>query len=658
MSHVATAMKRGYRADIDGLRAIAVLAVVVFHLNRDLLPGGFVGVDVFFVISGFLITRNIVSEIDADRFTIAEFYRRRIKRITPAALFVAGITVVVSQLLFLPNDARQAAKSGFWSVMSLANVHFWRDFDTGYFAADSAASPLLHYWSLGVEEQFYVVWPLFLIWAYRARNLHRVAWLTAAVSIVSFGLAYVLTPIDPSFAYYMLPTRAGELLVGGLLAFAFLKKDPDEKSSLIASLAGVAGLVLVAASCFMITEADPFPGWRAIVPTVGTALLLVAGSTGANGVSRLLAVKPLVWTGLISYSAYLWHWPILAFYHYGYGDPGLVASVGLLTATVVLSIMTYKWVEQPMRHTKAPLWTVFWKQYALPGGVIVTLCMAAIYPERTGIHLTSADYRESVEAIASETQPAYQEDWVCQRDLLQPEDLLQPTCALGSENASAEGALLFGDSNAAHYIPMVETFAMQAGFRFRNAAISSCPPIDPALGVFSAQRVRERCRASLETAWPWIQTFPVVFLGANWVNYAGFDAEFMDRLEETLLGMSGRGQQIVILGKVATIDGFDRLCRAKSIRYPGLTCVESASELDPALAQVNQRLARFAEATADVSYFDPNPILCAEGPCRASDESGRLLYFDFSHLSIYGSLQLGETILAREGVPIPFRIGD
>src|SRR5258705_5126811 len=209
-----------YRREIDGLRAIAVLSVILFHIDKSALPGGFAGVDIFFVISGFLITGNIAKEVEDRRFSLIDFYRRRVKRIAPVLMLVIAVTLATSQILLLPEDARETAKSAVWSLLSLANVYFWLYQDTSYFAADSGELPLLHLWSLGVEEQFYLIWPLLLSALYRPRSRKAFIIGAAVFALLSFFLAAELFNTAPAVVYYMLPTRAGALFVGAMFAAA------------------------------------------------------------------------------------------------------------------------------------------------------------------------------------------------------------------------------------------------------------------------------------------------------------------------------------------------------------------------------------------------------------------------------------------------------
>lgn len=210
-------MSGDYRPDIDGLRAIAVLAVMIFHGHSAALPGGFLGVDIFFVISGYLISKHIAAEVQQRRFSLIEFYRRRVRRIMPMMLVVVAVTLPVSFCIMTPEDGRAVAKSTVWSIASMANIHFWRDLDTGYFADSTAEVPLLHLWSLGVEEQFYIIWPLLLMFGVSRLRPPLLFGLMVILAGLSFELAAWVLPRDASFAYYMLPTRMGELLIGALV---------------------------------------------------------------------------------------------------------------------------------------------------------------------------------------------------------------------------------------------------------------------------------------------------------------------------------------------------------------------------------------------------------------------------------------------------------
>lgn len=250
-----------YRPDIDGLRAIAVLAVILFHINKHLVPGGFVGVDVFFVISGYLITGNITKKIYQGNFSISEFYGARVKRIAPALMTVIATVLIAGQILLLPDDSASLAKSAFWSAASMANVYFWIFQDTSYFAISSEQLPLLHLWSLGVEEQFYILWPLALIFANRKRQRAHFYTLCAFITAGSFIFGSVYFQSSPLFTYYMLPSRVGELLIGGIAAFLVKANIHNRVAAKFISPIATAGLILIVFSMACFSERIVFPDY-------------------------------------------------------------------------------------------------------------------------------------------------------------------------------------------------------------------------------------------------------------------------------------------------------------------------------------------------------------------------------------------------------------
>jgi peptidoglycan/LPS O-acetylase OafA/YrhL len=337
-----------YRRDIDGLRAIAVLSVVGFHAAPGRIPGGFIGVDIFFVISGYLISTIIVQNLGAGTFSFATFYQRRIKRIFPALLAVLLGCFVFGSLVLTTEEyqdlARQiAAGAGFYS-----NFLFWAQ--SGYFDSDSSMKPLLHLWSLSIEEQFYIVWPL-LLWMLGKRNI-SLLWAMVVLALLSFGANVLIVPGDNIAAFYSPLTRSWELLLGAILATsalqhrgrvtAFVDRYKDALS--------VAGLCLVLAGLALINEARQFPGWWAVLPVLGTALL-IAATEQAWFNRRILSHRVLVWFGLISYPLYLTHWPLLAFMRIlESGEVPQLHRLAAVAAAILLSWMLYTWIETPLRR--------------------------------------------------------------------------------------------------------------------------------------------------------------------------------------------------------------------------------------------------------------------------------------------------------------------
>jgi peptidoglycan/LPS O-acetylase OafA/YrhL len=336
----------GYRADIDGLRGVAVLVVVLFHLGVPGLPGGFVGVDVFFVISGFLITRLIRDEVAATgRFDFGGFYARRALRILPALLAVIVGCFLFATLLFSPRLLRQFVQEAGLAAVSLSNVLFWQE--SGYFGPAAETRVLLHTWSLGVEEQFYLLWPLLLVAALRWRS--RLA-LPLTVGVASLSL-WLSTSTPGSMAFFLLPFRAHELLAGALLALA---PAPPERWRAVAALAHPVGLGMIAASIVLYGPQTPFPGYAALLPVAGACLVIAARSAPS---AALLRWRPLVSVGLISYSLYLVHWPLIVFYRlYVPGEIAALPATVIFIIAIVLGWASWRCIETPFRSGAMGVW--------------------------------------------------------------------------------------------------------------------------------------------------------------------------------------------------------------------------------------------------------------------------------------------------------------
>lgn len=333
-----------YRPEIDGLRAIAVIAVVLFHAGLA-FPGGFVGVDVFFVISGFLVTGIIVRAIDAGNFSIGDFYCRRIRRIFPAAAVVTAAILISGYRSTFPGAFVQLSKASVAQSVFASNVFFW--FDSGYFSRDVLTKPFLHFWSLAVEEQFYLAFPAvlsFLYWVGPARR--RVVLGVVAIAVVSFAMSLYGTLMHPSATFYLLPTRAWELMVGAFVAltsFTIVNRKRAEWSALL-------GIILIAVAVFGLSEESFFPGLVALLPVAGTAMVIIANTTVQTAVGKLLSQRWIVFVGLISYSLYLWHWPLLALIRYLVLDPSTTVLVLAMITSAVIASISWRWIEQPIRR--------------------------------------------------------------------------------------------------------------------------------------------------------------------------------------------------------------------------------------------------------------------------------------------------------------------
>lgn len=643
-----------YRSDIDGLRAIAVLSVIFFHINDKIITGGFVGVDIFFVISGYLISLQIFRDLEEKRFSILEFYRRRVKRIAPSLLIVMSFTIVVTQLFFRPEDAERAAESGLWSLLSIPNVYFWLFQDTSYFAASSSELPLLHLWSLGVEEQFYMFWPLILLLFYKKSNEYLFLFMTVLAAIISFWFGEIYFLKDNAFVYYMLPARGGELLLGAISAQIVNRNYSIIFPDYVAIFLAYTGLVLMIGSLFLLSEDVVFPGYYAIPPTLGTAMVILAGHYGKSVPTRLLSNRFLVQVGLISYSAYLWHWPLLSFLRYGQFDIGFKLGMTILMLTFFLAWVTTRYVEYPIRISRKSAFQVFWRYYIFPASIIGFCSIGFMKIDGYGLRWISGDYKENLALIKESVRPPYKYDEVCQKQKIRIEDMRDTKCIIGKGGYSHPKILLWGDSNAAQYIGMLDVFSHKQGFVFRNIEIGSCPPLYGKITVSVEAKRLTDCISGNEIIWNSLDEFDVVILGASWTSYQENSGSFLDKVFNTVNMIVDNGKKVILLGKIPVFPTYNRTCREKKISLPFINCEIPDIPLDKDIAEINERLLEFSLSSENIDYFEVTKYLCPEGVCSLYNNNGNPIYFDTSHLSHTASIQLGTDIINNEGVPFPF----
>ena len=333
-----------YRRDIDGLRGVAVLSVIFFHAGFSWFQGGFTGVDVFFVISGYLITTIIQKEIDEERFRLANFYERRVRRIMPALFVTIVATWIVAFLLYMPPEFKSYSASVATTATFASNILFWRQ--GGYFAGPAEIKPLLNIWSLAVEEQFYLLFPVTMIFLARFGHKTRL-FVISLVLLISLALSIRGTSHAPGAAFFLTPSRAWELMLGAVFAFDFLKV---KQSRWIAESAAVTGLSMILWSVSFFSSKTHFPGASAATPCLGAAFLIYSGLTVKTAIGRILGSQPLVFIGLISYSLYLFHWPVFAFVRYYWILPlPVYASTAVLIFSIVAALLSWKYIEKPFR---------------------------------------------------------------------------------------------------------------------------------------------------------------------------------------------------------------------------------------------------------------------------------------------------------------------
>jgi peptidoglycan/LPS O-acetylase OafA/YrhL len=441
-----------YRTDIDGLRALAVIPVVLFHIGFAGLSGGFVGVDIFFVISGFLITMSLDEDIRAGSYSISQFYVRRIRRIFPAYFVLICIVSLFAVALQLPSDLKDYGSSMAATSVYVSNISFWLG-SGDYFGLKSEFQPLLHTWSLSVEEQFYIVFPLLLIVASRSGSR---TWMKAAVALcfaASLALSIRGTQAAPVAAFYLLPTRAWELLAGSLLALGVAGVP---RRAMTAEVAGLAGLMLIVLPIVLYTARTPFPGLGAIPPVLGAVLILYAGMGGQQTwVGRLLSHPAPRFIGLISYSLYLWHWPIIVFARYVFLDLDLALKLAILPLAIVMATLSWRFVERPFPRPAAPVAPR--RLFATTAALTCGIAAIGLVFARDGL-----PWRISPAIVAMADKAAYQGPPRTCGGAYQKRRTLATLCVRGTPGAVPD-LLVIGDSHADALAQSVFEAADEAG---------------------------------------------------------------------------------------------------------------------------------------------------------------------------------------------------
>jgi peptidoglycan/LPS O-acetylase OafA/YrhL len=545
--------KLGYRSDIDGLRAIAVLSVVAFHSVPNRVKGGFVGVDIFFVISGFLISSIIYKELELGAFSISEFYGRRIRRIYPALFLVLCSVCVAGWMLLLPSDFVALGKQILGGSTFVANFVLW--WQSGYFSPDALLKPLLHLWSLGVEEQYYLIFPLICIAFYRSRSrwVLPVAFLSIGAVSMFLNVAFVS---KYSAATFFLPySRLWELFLGAGLSLSLQRNLQSRWESQSFArwrhCAGFLGLALVVVSVFGIDQLDAFPGWWALLPTIGSALLIAAGQS--SFVNRyILSCKPAVFVGLISYPLYLWHWPILSFLKVANFVWGIkvshVQKGAMMALAFVLAYLTYRFIELPVRHVrqrgqrrKVTLWLL--GCVSLTGAFGVLVIVAGGFPGRLPRAIVALDHDWGGEFSKS------WRDGTCFLRSDQSAASFSDSCVDPEEKGTRRPlVLVWGDSHAADLFPGFRTLQGQSGLRLAQYTASMCAPI---IGL--PLRERPACLSVNDAVLDRLRNLKpdVVVLSASW-DYPDPDHDRATRAEKLLqtleLVKAAGVRRVVVLG--------------------------------------------------------------------------------------------------------------
>jgi peptidoglycan/LPS O-acetylase OafA/YrhL len=604
-----------YRPDVDGLRAIAVLSVLLFHSGIAALSGGYVGVDVFFVISGFVIATKLVEEIEEGKFSIANFYVRRIRRILPAMVVTMLVSCVAALVFFLPDALYDFSRSVIATAIFVSNLFFWKN--SGYFESSALDRPLLHTWSLAIEEQFYIVIPiaLFLVMAYARRWTFA---LFALATACSLALSVFLTDKAPTANFFVLPTRAWELLLGVLVALA---PWTPISHRILRELIALAALALVGVAVLTYTSATPFPGLAAFVPTFATAVLIYLGKEGRTTfVASALGLRPVVAIGLISYSLYLVHWPIIVFARYALlrDLQGWEIAAAVVTA-FVLAYLSYRFVETPFRRPRRPVSRK--RLFAGTAAVLGGLCAIGLVGVWTGgVRLLHPAFAHPMEAEGQGPDL-----WLTQRCFLENQD---PSAWAGDVCIRTKGAsgnaLLWGDSFAAQYIPGLLANQDKLTRNIVEYTFAGCPPVlsyrsyaRPGCQDFNARIFDMAARYHVDT----------VVLSARWDELR---ERGLQGLSDTIDQLQAKGLTVYVIGQ-SPMFAFD----VKVLDYRGAgkdDVGDSAWYLSFNHAQSDAVRA----ASAHAHFIDPLPAFCHGDLCRYETSEG-FLFADYGHFSELGS---------------------
>lgn len=621
-----------YRSEIDGLRAIAVVPVVLFHAEISWFSGGFVGVDVFFVISGYLITTLILDDLENGQFSLVRFYERRARRILPALFLVMLVSTPVAATLMLPSQFADFAKSLIAVSLFSSNILFWRQ--SGYFEGPADEKPLLHTWSLAVEEQFYLFFPLFLLlfWGYGRRWIFTSLLIAAATSLMlsEWGWRH-----EPNANFYLAPTRAWELATGSIAAF-LLKYRTIHPNNALATI----GLGLILFSVFAYDANTPFPSLYTLVPVVGTALVILHGR-GDAWIARFLSWRIFVGVGLISYSLYLWHQPLFAFARIRVGDPSLTLMLALIGVSAVLAVLSWRYVEVPIRRRPTALTLrprrvfrvsgVFMAGFILVGIGGVGISSSAIglsEHERfflSFLHYTSTSthahqYRSGscfYESIHGDFEVAYDKDQCLNFSTEKP------------------NFVMVGDSYAAHlWRALDETYGE---INIMQATAAGCRPLRPYAGA-------RRCTKLVEDVFEEVvrrEDVDGVILSGRW------EEDDLDRIAETVAYLEPWVETTVVLGLPTEFV-------ANLPEILAYTDIELASTPEDWRRYVDQTRLAFAQrfiaaaAAADV-VVDLTSCVCDDSRCRILTEDGAPIAYDYAHFTLDAAREVATCIRRRYG---------
>jgi peptidoglycan/LPS O-acetylase OafA/YrhL len=628
-----------YRREIDGLRAVSVLSVILYHADLHVFRGGFVGVDIFFVISGYLITTILLGELKTGTFSLAKFYERRARRILPALFVVAFACVPFAWLWLVPVDLESFSRSLIAVSAFASNVLFYES--TAYFEAAAEWKPLLHTWSLAVEEQYYLVFPLLLLVAWRLGR-RWVPAILVAVALASLAVARRTSVSDPPAAFYLLPARGWELLSGALVALHVTsggRWTGRRPSALVRQICALLGLLLIAYAVVMFDKKMPYPSLYTLVP-IGGAALIILFARGQTWAGKLLGGRALVSVGLMSYGAYLWHWPLFVFARHKsvprVPDTALMAALSV--AALVLAYLSWRYVERPFRSRRKVSRRRIFAFAALGSTVLVASGLVGHFTRGNSGRIADATFQPDIEFLCRETggcmyQPAGDLP-VGQRGL---------DCWLGDKTSPKEvtkTGIVLGDSYGASYDGVWDAVGKSAKLRINSVTTNWCMPTRNDDWVGGGNKFLQQCLLDRRYFAENVSKYDVAILGGNWADYLASNR--LGSVLDLIAFAASRTKLVVVMAApkqfdVNPVEAYHKALLAKKpfdIRQIPVT-------VDAGEARANRLLEEASRRYKNVLYIDRESMFNVDGIPSDVTRDNVPFTLEGAHVSVYGSKAAG-----------------
>lgn len=630
-----------YRQDIDGLRAVAVALVILYHYQFNLFSGGFVGVDVFFVITGFVITSLLSRSFAGGNFSFTEFSAKRIKRLLPAFLLVSFVSFLMISPFYMDEDYYIFSKSWLFSIVGYSNFYYLDEF-AKYFSSDAEILPLLHTWSLAVEFQFYLIWPPILLLANRYLKKPLAVWVFLAIWTLTFALSVYYTNYQPDAAYFLLPSRLFELLLGaGLAMFADRLPQLNRTGSEILSFSGLA---LIVGSALILSSEDAFPGYNALPSALGTGMIIYAGMFNERSlVEKILSTRGLVFIGALSYSLYLWHWPPMALMNYQLIELTLINQLLLIAFVFAASWLTYTFVETKLRYRPWNLKKSFLILMLVPSiGVWMVQATIRIADD---ISFRIPEGKRELYKIMNQQDAGDIFDACFDGDNTHFDQ--SQACLIGNRTKDGKpNAIMVGDSHATSLAGFVEILAEDSDYYTLLVTKASTPFLtsDISKKVLS----RESQIARNQALEDYLSDEPTtVFISAWWAAYLG-GGSYQQYIVDTVQWLEQKGHTVVMLEDVPTLPSSSYAYCAMKSRTDCSLPLETVEEEQKDFYRLKEKL---SQTFPNVAWINPRKVMCEENQCETV-LNGIPLYRDDNHLNYIGSKEMGKEYLERFGNPL------